>query len=76
MRQSLADPSNGLTIIAAVGCPGSTVEIQTCPSGMFVTIDLDLYVADTNNHLVQLFRTEGRSGETVAGDDATHGSGC
>ena len=38
------------------------------PVGIFVTIDLDLYVADYSNNRVQLFRSGERNGTAVAGN--------
>ena len=67
LRQSLMDPSGGLTIVAGTGDAGSTVETLNSPVGIFVTFGLDLYVADYSNHRVQLFRPGQRSGTTVAG---------
>ena len=65
--QSLSDPSTEMTILAGRGCAGSTAQMLNYPTGIFVTITLDLYVADHNNDRVQLFRWGQRNGETVAG---------
>ena len=67
LRQSLTYPSSGLIIMAGNGCSGSTVEMLNGPFGIFVTIDLDLYVADFFNDRVQLFREGQRNGKTVVG---------
>ena len=40
------------------------------PSGIFVTVSFDLYVADFSNFRVQLFRAGETNGTTVAGRDA------
>ena len=67
-RQSLSDPSSGLTIVAGTGREGSTAERLNNPFGIFVTMDLDLYVADSFNNRVQFFRSGQREGRTVAGN--------
>ena len=40
------------------------------PRGICVAINFDLYVADCNNHRVQLFRSGTLNGKTVAGSGA------
>jgi len=40
------------------------------PHGIFVDINFDLYVADTDNNRIQLFRLNQRNGITVAGKGA------
>ena len=70
MRQSLSAPSSVLTVVAGVSCSGSTDEMLNGPYGIFVTLDLDLYVADYGNSRVQLFRAGQRNGTTVAGSGA------
>ena len=67
VRQSLSDPSSRMTIAAGTGCAGSTSSSFDGPVGIFVTTDLDLYVADHRNHRIQLFRWGQKNGETVAG---------
>ena len=67
LRQSLSGPSNALTIVAGNGCSGSTAAMLNTPHGIFVTLDLDLYVADFENDRVQLFREGQRNGKTVVG---------
>ena len=67
LRQSLTNSSSVWTIVAGNGFRGSTGEMLNIPQGIFVTIDLDLYVADSSNHRVQLFRSEQGNGTTVAG---------
>ena len=70
IRHPLSDPSSVLTVVAGTGCPGSTAEMLKDPWGIFVTIDLDLYVADHLNDRVQLFREGQRRGTTVAGKES------
>ena len=42
------------------------------PCGIFVDINLDLYVADYENHRIQLFRLNQRNGITVAGNGSAN----
>lgn len=70
VRRSLLSSSAELTIVAGMGCLGSTPNMFNGPEGIFVTANLDLYVADYNNHRVQLFRR----GETAATAEAINGS--
>ena len=51
----------------ADGTSGSTNTTLNRPSGIFLDSSNNLYVADTNNHRVQLWRNGSISGETVAG---------
>ena len=70
LRQTLSNTSSGLTTVAGTGYSGSTAEMLYSPEGIFVTINLDLYVADYNNDRVQLFRSRQRSGTTMAGNES------
>ena len=64
--------SNGTTtIIAGTGGYGSKSDMLNNPWGIFVDINLDLYVADRNNHRIQLFRLNQRNGITVAGKESS-----
>ena len=71
MRQSLSDPSTGITIAAGTGCAGATEQMLQYPAGIFVTIDFDLYVADHKNDRVQLFQWGEKNGITVAGNGSS-----
>ena len=55
---------NGTTTIVA----GSELNSLNHPWGIFVDINLDLYVADFGNNRIQLFRRNQRNGITVAGN--------
>ena len=46
VRTSLNNTDSALTIVAGTGYPGSASNMLNSPCGIFVTIDLDLYVAD------------------------------
>ena len=64
---SFIDNGSSLTIVAGTGSTGlSSDELQN-PSGIFVNTNFDLYVADTGNGRIQLFRSGERNATTVAG---------
>ena len=71
VRRSLLTPSSVMSIVAGTGCPGSTADMLNGPRGIFVTTNLDLYVADCGNSRVQLFRSGEMNGTTVAGSAAS-----
>ena len=49
---------------------GSDLHMLCKPHGIFVTIKLDLYVADCENDRVQLFQLGSSTGKTIVGDMA------
>ena len=59
---------NGRTVIVA----GSELNTLNHPWGIFVDINLDLYVADSGNNRIQLFRLNQRKGTTVAGNGSAN----
>ena len=65
---SLDDPSNRIQIVAGTGCAGSAPNMLAYPYGIFVTISLDLYVADSGNDRIQFFRRGETNAATVAGN--------
>jgi hypothetical protein len=65
---SLSSVSNILTIVAGVGCNGSTAHMLNLPYGIFVDINFDLYVADSGNNRIQLFQSDQLNATTVAGN--------
>ena len=60
-----------VNIVAGTGSPGSSANMLSGPLGIFVTIDLDLYVADSGNNRVQLFHSGELNAITVAGNGAS-----
>ena len=68
VRRSLLSPSSVIAIAAGTGCQGSTSDMLSSPRGIFVTVHLDLYVADCGNDRVQLFRSGQMIGTTVVGN--------
>ena len=70
VARSLMNTSNILTIVAGTGCAGDTPDKLMRPYGIFVDTNFDLYVADTSNNRIQLFRTGSTNGLTVAGNQS------
>ena len=70
IRRSLNSSDTQLTTVAGVGCAGYQPHMLYYPHGIFVASNFDLYVADTNNHRIQLFYPDQLNGTTVAGRDA------
>ena len=65
--------SNGITTtVAGTGAQGSESDMLNHPWGIFVDINLDLYVADCYNHRIQLFRLNQQNGITVAGNGSAN----
>ena len=72
LRQSLQNPSSPTMIVAGTGCSGSTATQLNNPYGIFVTDQSDLYVADSVNNRIQLFR-EGEINATTMTINGTNG---
>ena len=72
VTKSLNSLSNALTIVAGTGIAGYTSNMLNFPSGIYVDINLDLYVADKGNDRVQLFRSGQLNGITVAGNGSAN----
>ena len=70
IKRSLNSSDNQLTTVAGTGCPGYLPNRLYHPHGIFVTVGLDLYVADSDNHRIQIFRPGQLNGTTAAGRDA------
>ena len=70
LKKPLDSDNNSYVIIAGNGTNGSAPNLLSGPYGIFVDSDLSLYVADFNNHRVQLFRQGQLSGTTLAGSGA------
>ena len=62
--------ANASVIVAGTGIQGTTSNMLWSPYGIFVDIDLSLYVADFGNSRIQLFRSGNLSGTAVAGSGA------
>ena len=57
--------SNTVTVVAGTGVPGSAAHMLDGARGIFVNINLDLYVADAENDRVQIFRSGAINGTTI-----------
>ncbi|CAF3761550.1 unnamed protein product [Adineta steineri] len=69
VKRSLNDAVMSLNRVAAgTGIAGSDSNQLNRPRGIFVDVNLDLYVADCLNHRVQLFQSGESNGITVAGN--------
>ena len=67
INRSINSNNYQLTGVAGTGCAGHLPNMLQSPHGIFVTINFDLYVADTGNQRVQLFRAGQLNGITMAG---------
>ncbi|CAF1084966.1 unnamed protein product [Adineta steineri] len=68
VKRSLNDSNtNPNRIAAGNGTEGSALNQLDSPRGIFVDVNLDLYVADCNNDRVQLFQSGELNGTPVAG---------
>ncbi len=70
IKKSLNNPTDPATTVAGNGSSGSLSNMLNAPWGIFVDINFDLYVADTDNHRIQLFKSGELNGTTVAGNGA------
>ncbi|CAF0987997.1 unnamed protein product [Adineta steineri] len=71
VKRSLSDPmmlSN--RVAAGTGFEGSDSDELDGPGGIFVDVNLDLYVTDCENNRVQLFQLGESNGITVAGSES------
>ena len=62
---------SAVTVVAGTGFLGSESNMLDTPFGIFVTTNFDLYVADTENNRIQLFRAGEINGQTIAGTSKT-----
>ena len=70
VKQSYRNNPNITTTIAGNGTIGSSSLQLSAPRGIFVDLDLNLYVADSNNNRIQLFRSGQLTAMTLAGNGA------
>ncbi|CAF1049913.1 unnamed protein product [Adineta steineri] len=66
VSKSLDSRLNVWNIVAGTGTAGSTSVTLNTPWGMFVDINLNLYVADTLNNRIQKFASGQSNGTTIA----------
>ncbi len=72
VKRSLNDPVMRTVIVAGTGTRGSNSKELNSPYGIFVDVNLDLYVADCLNNRIQLFQSEQSNGITVAGKESPY----
>ena len=70
LRKNATGDANATSIVAGNGSHGSASDLLAAPRGIFVDIDLSLFVADSDNNRIQLFRSGQLNGTTVAGTGA------
>ena len=72
LKITLNDTVSSSVNVAGNISSGSTMDLLDNPHGIFVDIDLNLYVADSNNNRIQLFANGRVEGTPVAGNGAPH----
>ena len=72
VKKSLNSNSSTMTTVAGNGSQGSTSNLLNNPNGIFVDTNFDLYIADSNNNRIQLFRLGQINGITVAGNTSAN----
>ncbi|CAF1597399.1 unnamed protein product, partial [Adineta ricciae] len=72
VSKSLDALSNVLIIVAGTRTAGNTSNMLNGPTGIFVNTNFDLYVADSNNHRIQLFSQGQPNARTVAGNGSSN----
>jgi hypothetical protein len=68
MKQSLSIGISTLETVAGNGSAGSAPHMLNTPYGIFIDVNVDLYVADCENHRIQMFKFGVLDGTTVAGN--------
>jgi hypothetical protein len=71
IKKSFSDNASTLSIVAGNGTSGAASNMLNGPTGIFVDIDFNLYVADYYNNRIQLFQSGQLNATTVAGNGAT-----
>ena len=71
IRNSYLGNINQTETVAGNGAPGSTADMLDTPRGIFVDLNMSLYVADSHNDRVQMFRRGERHGITLAGNGSS-----
>jgi hypothetical protein len=67
IKTSLNATPYTVDIAAGTDIPGNESNMLNRPYGIFVDINFNLYVADSENHRIQLFKPGQTDGETIAG---------
>ncbi len=72
IKKWLNENSTTLTVVAGTNASGSEPDMLNQPYGIFVDINLDLYVADSGNDRIQLFGLGQSNAITVAGNSSSN----
>ncbi len=64
--------TNRFSIVAGTGSADTALNTLNNPRGIFVDINLDLYVADCGNNRIQLFHSTKLTGITVVGNSSSN----
>ncbi|CAF1191780.1 unnamed protein product [Adineta steineri] len=72
VKRWLNDSENISTTAAGTGTGGSASNQLSQPSGIFVDLNFDLYVADRSNHRIQLFKSGESNGTTIVGKGSSN----
>ncbi|UJR19279.1 hypothetical protein I4U23_022408 [Adineta vaga] len=72
VKNWLDDDDTRLITVAGNGSQGSTLDALNSPCGIFVDINLNLYVADSLNHRIQMFSRGHLHGITIAGSTSVN----
>ena len=70
VKRSMNSSDFQVTTVTGGDCPGYLADKLYYPSGIFVSLSFDLYVADSKNNRIQRFRPGQGNGTTVAGSGA------
>jgi hypothetical protein len=65
VKKSLNNSLNNVTIAAGTGTLGSAPNMLHWPDGIFVDMNLKLYIADCGNHRIQIFEPGQSNGTTL-----------
>ena len=65
MKRSFNDSVNTTTTIAGNGSRGLELNLLNKPRGIFVDLNLNLYVADGDNHRILMFRSDQLNGTLI-----------
>ncbi|CAF4202741.1 unnamed protein product, partial [Adineta steineri] len=68
IKKSLNDTTNTTTVVVGNGTSGLEPNMLSNPHGIFIDVSFNLYVADRDNHRIQLFQPGELNATTVAGD--------
>jgi DNA-binding beta-propeller fold protein YncE len=71
VKKLFGDDANTTQIVAGNGSAGSAPNMLNIPRGIFVDLDLNLYVADCDNDRIQLFPPDQLNATTIIGNGSS-----